>query len=379
MNLRVETDIPFGNACDVEISCLNGIPAVSFSPDPHGGPEALWFCFRVTDDDSSGHPTTVSLALKNTDNLLGGGRPLNFRPVVRESEGEWKRLAQGEVIEHDDGRRSVLWTIRASALPMDVAFCFPYGPDELDALAGGCPGIWMRDTIGVSQGARPIVRLSNCRGEPSGGRPGVYLIARQHSGETPGSWVMDGFLRRIAGAADAAPLVWAVPFANIDGVMQGDYGKDNFPFDLNRAWGTPPMRHETQVISRDVRRWQARCRPVLALDFHAPGGSENEGVYCFPSRPPGDDGLAESIGEWAERLRSALTGEFAAADFQRTGNYASRWNTPTFCDYLSEILRVPAISAETPYACIGERALDVEDYREIGRRMADAVLDACGC
>ena len=107
---------------------------------------------------------------------------------------------------------------------------------------------WRVDTIGVSQGGRPLLRLSNDYGRPKGERPGVFLMARQHSGEVSGAWVLDGVLRRFAELGEAAPLVWAIPLANIDSVEQGDYGKDNFPYDMNRAWGKLPMRHETLVL-----------------------------------------------------------------------------------------------------------------------------------
>ena len=44
-------------------------------------------------------------------------------------------------------------------------------------------------------------------------------------------------------------------FMYLDDVLSGAYGKDPFPHDLNRAWGDPPMRHETLVMRHDIRRW----------------------------------------------------------------------------------------------------------------------------
>jgi len=48
MALKLNTNIPYGNVCDVSITEREGITEVSFAADPHGGPECLWFCFRLT-------------------------------------------------------------------------------------------------------------------------------------------------------------------------------------------------------------------------------------------------------------------------------------------------------------------------------------------
>ena len=78
--MRVRTDIPFGNACDVDISVDNGVPVISLAADPHGGPEALWFCFRIEDDRVPPYSGPAGLVLKNMQNMLGGSKPAAFHP-----------------------------------------------------------------------------------------------------------------------------------------------------------------------------------------------------------------------------------------------------------------------------------------------------------
>ncbi|MHC4714568.1 MAG: M14 family zinc carboxypeptidase, partial [Planctomycetota bacterium] len=245
MSITVDTAVPYGNACDISVTREKDITIVSFAPEPHGGPEVMWFCFRVKRKGARAkRARKLRLVLKNLASILGGNDAASLRPVAAGPDGNWRRLDGGTAEELPDGRVNVVWTIKEPESLLDVALCYPYGAPQVQALVAETKDFYRTDVIGVSQGGRPIVRLSNDYGAKNSKRPALYLVARQHSGETPGSWVLDGFLRRAAALGDKAPLVWAVPLTNIDGVESGDYGKDNFPHDLNRAWGQPPMRHE---------------------------------------------------------------------------------------------------------------------------------------
>jgi hypothetical protein len=384
MSFEIDTRIPYGNACDLSVQGHDESVEVGFSPDPHGGPETLWFCFRVrrreegaavsADADAGSRVKRLRLVLRHAGNMLGGHDPLAMRPVARHDGGAWERLPQGRLRELPDGRTEVSWTVAPPVHTMDVAYCYPYGMEEVRALVAETGGVYTMETIGVSQAARPLVRLSNDYGAEEEQRPGLYLMARQHSGETPGSWVLDGFLRAMAALGSDAPLIWAAPLANVDGVEGGDYGKDSFPYDLNRAWGKPPMRHEISVLQRDIWRWRARCRPVLGIDFHAPGACETGGVYVYVPDPDVDRGAHRVTLNWAGWTGDALGAEYGAESFARVARYPSRWETPSFRDYMWSQVGVPCITFETPYAMAGERVLTQADYREIGARIAAGVM-----
>ena len=81
-------------------------------------------------------------------------------------------------------------------------------------------------------------------------------------------------------------------------------------YDLNRAWGTPPMRHETLVMKRDCLLWAGRCRPALCLDFHAPGASEGGGCYFFVPGPDAFPEQHQDAQEWTDALASAMGERF---------------------------------------------------------------------
>jgi len=370
--LAITTDFPCGNVADGTVSLTAGAVEATFAAHPHGGPECLWFYFRLT-ANAAHRERPLRLVLKHSANMLGANQSENVRPVVRTPDADWQRLPAGEARELPDGRFEVEWRTESVTDWTEVAFCYPYASGHVQELLSEVGGAWNADTVGISQAGRALARLSNDYGETDGDRPGLYLVGRQHSGETPGSWVLDGLLRAAAELGADAPLIWAVPLSNVDGVEQGDYGKDNFPYDLNRAWGQPPMRHETLVIQRDIERWRRRCRPVLAIDFHAPGGCEADGAYAYLPKPDRFPEQFAEVGKWTEAARKALGPELAAEVFSRTASYASRWETPTFTAYMS-LLGIPAFTLETPYALANGTVMTREVYRELGRRLLEGAM-----
>jgi len=379
---EADASVSFGNACEIEVASERGGAVVSFAPDPKGGPECLWFSLgiRRVRPGRGARGETLKLVLRNLGNVLGGSDAAALRPVFRSDGGDWERSEPGRALRLPDGRTDVAWTLAAPRRRLDFALCYPYGRGDERSLVAGAEGFYSADSIGVSQSARPLVRLASSYGEEKSQRPGLYLIARQHSGETPGSWVLDGLLMRLAelcrGPGGRPPVVWAAPLANIDGVEQGFYGKDNFPYDLNRAWGSPPMRHETLVIQRDMRRWAARCKPFAAIDFHAPGGCETDGMYAFcVSRREVPAALRRASAQLASRVGRALGG-YASGKFRRTADYKSRWETPGFAAFAASALRVRAFTIETPYALCGSILMTRERYREAGARIAEALAAA---
>ncbi|MCX7590823.1 MAG: hypothetical protein N2255_04260 [Kiritimatiellae bacterium] len=379
MALRVHTRIPYGNAAQIEIDSSGEVPTVSFTPSPHGGPECLWFCFRLVETEPDKAPEgKVKVVLKHFDNLLGARDAGACMPVCHPANQGWVRMKHGQEEIAPDGQRSVFWLLEHPKPTTDVALCFPYGRPELELLVTKSKGYWQMTTIGLSQGGRPLLRISNSFGRPGGDQPGLYLIARQHSGETPGSWVLDGMLQHFSVVRKNPFVIWAIPLSNIDGIERGDYGKDNFPYDLNRAWGRPAMRHEALVIQRDIRRWKERCRPLLALDFHAPGLGETDGIYCYLPNPDQSAEMHAQAQKWANVMKDSLTDEFASPDFVRVVNYKSRWETPNFTSFFVLDLGVCALSIETPYAMAGKTVLTQKQYREAGRRLAEAILRRYG-
>jgi hypothetical protein len=375
MAVRVLNRFPGANARVLDVRTDGPEPEVVFAADPHGGPEAMWFCFRLEDPQPpSPCPLTVRLTLRFFDNLLGAGDPIKVRPAYRQEGKSWNRLKAPVVTRQPDGQTLLSWSVEYPVARTEVALCYPYARPELEPLLQHSKGYWREDAIGLTSDGRLLTRLHNEAPASGAALPrGLYVVARQHAGETPGSWVLDGLLESVSRSRSTGWLVWAVPFADLDGVVRGDYGKDGPPYDLNRAWGPAPMRHETLVIQRDLRRWRERCRPELVLDLHAPGVCEDAGVYAYAGTAGPPERL-KAVESWVNIFGQALKPDYAADEFARQANYASRWNTPKLTDFAHEQLGVAAISLETPYTICRGTIMTAKQYREVGHRIARALL-----
>ena len=388
MTVHATSDFPGGNGIILKTNSADDTPEVQFAAAPTGGPEAVWF--HVAIDPGKALPTGIRCVLRFFENLLGnrpGQAPDGFRPVYRTEIRDWERVADIRQVTLPDGQRAMEWLVPGNEGRLEVALSYPYACGELRALQYILGNRWSAAGIGLTEQGRTILRLANGTGVPEGTQPGVYCLARQHAAETPGSWVLDGFIRRMDAAGSEAPLVWAVPFADPDGVAQGWAGKDRFPFDFNRSWGsklfppelkptmgTHPLRHEIKCLQHDIVRWMTRCDPNLVLDFHAPTVCHAKGIYCYLRDVDAAGYPDEAHRPWADAFEQAIEGPLRAKRFVHSGRYPGRWNTARVGDFVNQALHLPEITFEIPYAAAGERIFTRDDYRAAGSHIAAAVM-----
>ena len=85
-----------------------------------------------------------------------------------------------------------------------------------------------RTILGHPINAFVVGDIGNCKGL-------VVAIARQHPGETVGSWLMEGFIKKLENSSSS--YCWLViPMLNIDGVMLGNNRTGLLGYDFNRNW-----------------------------------------------------------------------------------------------------------------------------------------------
>lgn len=344
----------------------------AFTAHPNGGREAMWFHVALQNDGLTPVPEVMTVMVKHLESLLCGGTGL-FRPVICYNKSAWERLPVGARLVRGDGYSSLGWQVRTPKPGeiFEMALCYPYRLADLEELLKDTAGFWRCDELGASGDGRAVIRLSNTYGDPAIPRKSVFLLARQHAMETSGAWVLDGVLRRLAEQEAAFPI-WCVPLADIDKVERGEYGKDSFPQDMNRAWGpNAPMRRETKLISQDLKQWQTRISAdgSLVIDFHSPGVDEH-GVYAFANFDPASWMVAAEL---PKRLSGYISTDFfLKAAYKATSAWGDSWNLAEFC---RNKLNIDELSIEISYFEAGDKILEVKDYQHIGKIIADWLIE----
>jgi hypothetical protein len=301
----------------------------------------------------------------------------NVRPVVRLDGENWQRVKRVDVHERPLGGHSLAFTTPARCRRVQTAFCYPYGPDDLKTTLKATKAFWEVAMIGLTGKGRELLRLHVQADKKRPGRPGVYIVARQHAGEVPGSWVLDGILRAVASEEPGRRLRgvewWIVPFVDLDGAVEGNYGKDCFPIDFNRSWAEMPMRPEVGAIQQDMQYFADGRRRRLILDLHGPGGGETRMYLMHPRKD-----APKAQREAAQGLQQCLCAQIPEQPPERLGvvpEYGIRWdwrhNLSSWAwDALSKTL---GVTIETAYQPMNDgQWSDRGDYREIGRRIANA-------
>ncbi len=222
-----------------------------------------WFHFRVA--GVRGADACLTIADVARSSYPGGWA--GYRAVASYDRKTWFRV--DTALEGDD------LTIRHRCAADLVWFAYfePYPLERHAALlaqAQQSPGMRVI-TLGRSAAGRPmdVVELA----ADAADRPHVWIICRQHPGETMAEWFAEGMLERLADLADpvvrqlrAAVHLHLVPNMNPDGSALGNLRTNARGVDLNRAWNSPSMEASPEVYV--VRDAIVATGAAVFLDVH---------------------------------------------------------------------------------------------------------------
>lgn len=271
---------------------------------------AQWFHFRVAgvkganlrvrmvDADKAAYPDgwPTYRAVASYD------RETWFRVDTTYEEGE---LRFGLVPEGD-----VVW----------FAYFAPYDLTRHAALIGrsaASPGVTLRP-LGASLDGRALDRL--IVGEPAPGLKTLWILARQHPGESMAEWWMEGFLGRLLDPHDAlaarlraAAVLHIVPNINPDGSFRGHLRTNAAGANLNREWQAPTAERSPEVLHTLAE--MDRTGVDLCLDVHG-----DEGLpYNFIAGAEGIPGWTPEMAAQQAVFLNAY--ERANPDFQQVYGY----------------------------------------------------------
>jgi len=278
-------------------------------PD-EGGDFFQWFHFRVAAE--RGVPQALRIENAGSASYPAGWE--GYRAVASSDQRTWFRVDA----EYRDGVLHIQHTPTTDLTWYAYFAPYPWTRHQaLLARSAAAPGVRAR-VLGQTLDGRSMDLLEV--GEIVDDRPVVWVIGRQHPGESMAEWWMEGFLGRLLDPADPLGRVlreraaWRiVPNMNPDGSVRGHLRTNACGANLNREWHEPTLARSPEV--KLVRDEMDRTGVAICLDVHG----DEALPYNFIAG-------AEGIPGWTGRqrgLHDTFCDAYVAAspDFQRAHGY----------------------------------------------------------
>jgi murein tripeptide amidase MpaA len=242
-----------------------------------------------------------------------------YQVLASHDRQEWTRIETTY-----DGKEM---TARMTPMAQAVYFAYfePYSYEQhLDLLASAATSPWVTlQRLGSTVQGRDmtLLRITDEAGAtPLDEKKKVWVMARQHPGETMAEWFVEGFLERLLDADDAVARVlldrcvfYVVPHMNPDGAVLGNLRTNAAGANLNREWAAPTADKSPEVLL--VRQAMLDTGVDLCLDVH---GDENL-PYNFVVGSEGTPGYSPRVAALEDAFKAAWMA--SCPDFQDTVNY----------------------------------------------------------
>jgi hypothetical protein len=209
----------------------------------------------------------------------------------------------------------------------------------------------------------------------------VALTCRHHSCEMMASYVLEGIIDEVlAGSEDGQWLrdhveFFIVPLVDLDGVEDGDQGKNRKPRDPNRDYDGNSLYPAVKAIRERLPAWSGG-KLRFALDLHCPAirGGTNEVIY-FVGGP--DDKIWKEVVHFSKTLESVQTGPLVFGS-KNNMPFGQGWNTKAnyttgkaFAHWAAELPGIRAATTiEVPYANADGKPVTDHSARNLGHDLA---------
>lgn len=300
-------------------------------------PHYQWFHFRLS--GAKGVPVTIKLM-----NAGGAAYPSgykNYQAVSSADLDTWHRVPT----EFDGTVLTIRDTHAADAVR--YAYFAPYAMERHAALVARLqanPKVTL-EVLGQTPDGQDLDLLQV--GEPGPGKRAIWLIGRQHPGESMASWWMEGAIDVLTGSTallDRA-VFYLVPCMNPDGARRGHLRTNAKGVDLNRAWADPDPRTAPEVFL--VRRRMQETGVDFCLDVHGDEALPHNFIAGFEGIPS----LTAAQLARLNRYTSSLAQR--SADFQTAKGYpkpaAGKGNLAMCTNWTAETFGALSMTLEMPF------------------------------
>ncbi|MCO4745855.1 MAG: hypothetical protein KC912_13760 [Proteobacteria bacterium] len=337
-----------------------------------GDEHMQWFHFRVA--GAAGEDCTFKL-----ENAHKASYPTAWPgyQACRSIDGEtWERVPTA----YED-KALVIWDTPPADLTW-YAYFAPYPLERLNQLLATAQHhpLVHADRLGATLDGRDLDRL--VIGNPDAPLK-LWVIARQHPGESMASWWMEGFLGRLLDESEPLArklleraVFHVVPHMNPDGSVRGHLRCNAGGANLNREWHAPTAERSPEVLHT------LTAMDATGVDFCLDVHGDEELPYNFISGAKGIPGWTDRLEQLEAQFQAAY--ERANPDFQRVHGYpesAPGEANMTMCtnavaerfDCLSMTLEMPfKDNADMPDAIVG---WSPSRCQNLGSSVLDAIAE----
>ncbi|MCE3268727.1 MAG: hypothetical protein K0R49_979, partial [Burkholderiales bacterium] len=190
----------------------------------------------------------------------------NYRICVSYNNVDWSRLST-----NFDGD-NLTFSVSPEVNTVYFAYFEPYSYLRHMDLIGyaNCHSHIKHEVIGQTHEGRNIDLL--IAGNPKNTNK-IWIIARQHPGETMAEWFIEGLIHRLLNGQDALSqillancVLYLVPNMNPDGAYHGNLRVNSVGANLNREWIAPSLEKSPEVYC--VRQKMLATNVDMFFDIH---------------------------------------------------------------------------------------------------------------
>lgn len=269
-----------------------------------------WFHFRLS--DALGLDCTLEIMNAGETTYPGGWE--NYRACASYDRKEWFRVPT----TYEDGVLKIHYTPTKNS--MFFAYFAPYSYEQhLDLIhEAQLSPLCTAEVIGQTVEGRDLDLLTI--GESGDEKKKIWVIARQHPGESMAEWFIEGMLGRLLDEDDAVSrrlldkcCFYIIPNMNPDGAIAGNLRANAAGANLNRAWAAPDKKDSPEVY-HTLNKMDS-IGIDLMLDVHG-----DEAIpYNFVTTSEGVPGYNQHLCDFEDMFKDLW--KDINPDFQDTHNY----------------------------------------------------------
>ncbi|HEY8444269.1 MAG TPA: hypothetical protein VIL24_05690 [Clostridia bacterium] len=204
----------------------------------------------------------------------------------------------------------------------------------------------------------------------------ILFTCRHHACESVAEFVLEGLLEHLLTAPNPIKqdcAIYCVPFVDLDGVEDGDQGKDRAPHDHNRDYIDEPIYPTVRFIQDFVRSKNL----FYGIDLHCP--AKYHGIHDYMSLVQNEAPYDAAQELFSQYLENQVKKDKCSIQYSQKDNivHGIGWNIGaprTFSRFCCESGARLAFSFEIPFFGRREQPYMPQELREFGKSFAKALI-----